>query len=219
MKFTKDEAYKELVARMTAKGEKLNLSERTMKRQLETLIKHVANDEMELNDFVKEVLDDFKELDGQYRKDNSDFIKEWEKTHPQNEPKSKEEPKPNEGDDAMAKLLARIDELEKKDADREREKTLSKTKGELKKSLKAKGIKNDEWIDLMLQKVNVSEDFDMDAETEYYLKLYNKSEAETGGAYPPKPASNGGSGNNNNPFAVASEMAKRRNEAFESVEK
>ena len=53
MKFTKDEAYKELVVRMTAKGEKLNLSERSVNEQLETLISLIANEEMELTDFVE----------------------------------------------------------------------------------------------------------------------------------------------------------------------
>ena len=44
MKFTKDEAYKELVAKMTAKGEKLNLSERSVNEQLETLISFISNE-------------------------------------------------------------------------------------------------------------------------------------------------------------------------------
>ena len=35
MKFTKEDANKELVARMTAKGEKLNLSQRSMNEQVE----------------------------------------------------------------------------------------------------------------------------------------------------------------------------------------
>ena len=52
MKFTKDEAYKDLVAKMTAKGEKLNLSDRSINEQLETLMTLIANDETELNDLL-----------------------------------------------------------------------------------------------------------------------------------------------------------------------
>ena len=63
MKFTKDEAYKELVARMTAKGEKLNLSERSINEQLENLISLVATDETEMSDFVEKILPLIKTAD------------------------------------------------------------------------------------------------------------------------------------------------------------
>ena len=47
MKFTKEEAIKELVAKMTTKGEKLNLSQRSINEQVEHLYTLIANEEME----------------------------------------------------------------------------------------------------------------------------------------------------------------------------
>lgn len=222
MKFTKDDAYKELVGRLTAKGEKLNLSERTLKQQLETLIKFVANDEMELADFVNAVYEDVKSLDGQYRKDNSDFIKEWEKNHPNpnpTEPKPSPAPEPSGNvSPEMKALLERLDALEKENSAAKREKTISETKSNLKKALKDKGVKDSEWLDLMLQKVAITEDFDVEQESDYYLKLYNKSNPIPSGGVTPL-GSNGGGENPqvNNSIKAASEMKKREREERERL--
>ena len=45
MKFTKEDANKELVRLMTEKGEKLNLSERSINEHLDNLMPLLANDE------------------------------------------------------------------------------------------------------------------------------------------------------------------------------
>lgn len=219
MKFTKEEAYKELVAKMTEKGEKLNLSERTLKRQLETLIKYVANDEMELADFVKVVLPDIKELDGQCRKDNSDFIKEWEKNHPTNvEPKPNTDPKPtgNESPEMKA-LLERLNALEAESKANKVANFAKEKKSELKKVLKEKGVKDSEWIDLMLQKISITEEFDVESEADYYLKLYNRSNPIPSGVTPK--GTNGGGENNqvNNSIQAASELMKREREEREGL--
>lgn len=220
MKFTKEDAYKELVARLTAKGEKLNLSERTLKQQLETLIKFVANDDMELEDFVKTVYDDVKSLDGQYRKDNSDFIKEWEKNHPlPTEPKPNPTPTPTGGENPeMKALLERLAALENENKAAKREKTISETKSNLKKVLKEKGVKDSEWLDLMLQKVAITEEFDVDKESEYYLKLYNKSNPIPRDGVTPKDTNGGGDNPQvNNSIKLASELKKREREQQEQL--
>lgn len=222
MKFTKEDAYKDLVARLTAKGEKLNLSERTLKQQLETLIKFVANDEMELEDFIKAIYDDVKSLDGQYRKDNSDFIKEWEKNHPTpTEPKPNPTPTPSGNENPeMKALLERLAALENENKAAKREKTISETKSLLKKSLKEKGVKDSEWLDLMLQKVAITENFDVEKEADFYLKLYNKSNPIPEGGATPKGANGGGENTQvNNSIKAASEMMKRKREERENLSK
>ena len=82
MKFTKDDARKELSAQMTAKGEKLNLSERSLNEQLDTLIPLVANEEMELAEFVSKVLPVFKTADANVRNDVSVGIQDYKKQNP-----------------------------------------------------------------------------------------------------------------------------------------
>lgn len=222
MKFTKEDAYKDLVAKLTAKGEKLNLSERTLKQQLETLIKFVANDEMELEDFIKAIYDDVKSLDGQYRKDNSDFIKEWEKNHltpTPTDPKPNPTPTPSGTENPeMKALLERLAALENENKAAKREKTISETKSLLKKSLKDKGVKDSEWIDLMLQKVAITEDFDVEKESEFYLKLYNKSNPIPSGGVTPLGTNGGGENPQvNNSIKQASEMMKRKREEQEKL--
>ena len=71
MKFTKEDAYKELVRIMTEKGEKLNLSERSINEHLDNLMPLLANDETELNAFVQQILPLMKTADANIRHDVS----------------------------------------------------------------------------------------------------------------------------------------------------
>ena len=87
MKFTKEDANKELVARMTAKGEKLNLSQRSMNEQVEHMYTLIANEEMELVDFVDKVLPFVKTSDANVRNDVSQGIKDYKSHNPIVEPK------------------------------------------------------------------------------------------------------------------------------------
>lgn len=184
MKFTKEEAYKDLVAKLTSKGEKLNLSERTLNKHLDTLIKFVANEEMELSDFVKEVLPDIKELDGQYRKDNSDFIKQWEKDHPVQQPPKQQQTDPTK-DEYTKKLEERLEALEAKERENEKSKMIAGKRNELLNAMRSKGIKDDEWSNSLLAEVSITEDIDVESKAESFLKMYNKQQAAfEGGATP-----------------------------------
>lgn len=176
MKFTKEEAYKDLVAKLTSKGEKLNLSERTLNKHLDTLIKFVANEEMELSDFVKEVLPDIKELDGQYRKDNSDFIKQWEKDHPVQQPPKPQQTDPTK-DEYTKKLEERLEALEAKERENEKSKMIAGKRNELLNAMRSKGIKDDEWSNSLLAEVSITEDIDVESKAESFLKMYNKQQA------------------------------------------
>lgn len=191
MKFTKDDAYKELVARMTARGEKLALSERTINGQLDTLIKFIANDETELDDFIGKVLPSFQNLEGQYRKDNSDFIKQWEKDHPAQDSKPTDPP----ADDYTKKLEERLLALEKKNEEVEKNKRLSAKKAELKDLMKKKGIKDDNWSDTLLSEVAITEDMDIEAKADSYLKMYNQQKAVFEGGATPGMSYGGGKDN------------------------
>lgn len=191
MKFTKDDAYKELVARMTARGEKLALSERTINGQLDTLIKFIANDETELDDFIGKVLPSFQNLEGQYRKDNSDFIKQWEKDHPAQDSKPTDLP----ADDYTKKLEERLLALEKKNEEVEKNKRLSAKKAELKDLMKKKGIKDDNWSDSLLSEVAITEDMDIEAKADSYLQIYNQQKAAFEGGATPGMSYGGGKDN------------------------
>ena len=83
MKFTKEQAFENLKGFLTNNGKKtLRMSEKSINKQLETLMPLVANDEMELADFVEKVKPTFETMNSNAEKDNSDFVKQWEKDHP-----------------------------------------------------------------------------------------------------------------------------------------
>lgn len=176
MKFTKEDAYKELVAKMTTKGEKLNLSQRSMNEQIEALLPLIANDEMELADFVDKVLPFVKTADANVRNDVSQGIKEYKDANPPIEPPKPTEPtKPT---DANSVLLARLEALEKKNQEAELALKHQGFMKDLSKKMKELGIKNEKWIDMMLGNVTITDDFDVDAKASSYLELYNSMQAD-----------------------------------------
>ena len=219
MKFTKEEAFESLKGILTNNGKKtLRMSEKSINRQLESLMPLIANEEMELKDFVDKVKDTFSVMNSNAEKDNSDFVKQWEKDHPQvnPEPQKPNEPQP---DDAMAKMLKRLEELESREAARDKEAKMSQKKKDLLKAMKEKGIKDEQWSKDLVAEISLTEDFDVEAKADSYLKLYNKSQAASAGngGTTPLGASAGGGGNNENPFKAASELMKREKEQFKNL--
>lgn len=196
MKFTKEEAFESLKGILTNNGKKtLRMSEKSINRQLESLMPLIANEEMELKDFVDKVKDTFSVMNSNAEKDNSDFVKQWEKDHPQT---NQEPPKPSEPqpDDAMAKMLKRLEELESREAARDKEAKMSQKKKDLLKAMKEKGIKDEQWSKDLVAEISLTEDFDVEAKADSYLKLYNKSQAASAGDNGATPAGTSNSGGN-----------------------
>lgn len=206
MKFTKDEFSEELKKKLTNNGKKkLAQSDRTFNAQVERIYKRLEKreeDEMELDDAVAEYLPDFEEIEGNMRKDNASFINDWKKNHPEKDPDK--DPKDNVGqggqdggaggDDAMSKILAKLDALEKKQNERDKAEKISGKRKELKSALKKDGIEDTEWIDSYIKKLNITEETDIDEEKDDALKLYNKSSSQTPANQTPGGA--GGKGGN-----------------------
>lgn len=178
MKFTKDEARKELVARLTAKGETLNLSERSINEQLEKLIPLVANDETEIADFVDKVIPFFKTADANVRNDVSQGIKEFKDNY-KPEQKENKETKPEEKKGGESEFEKRLAKLEQELADARRNDKVASIKRSLIEALKNKGVKDEEWTNTFLNEITITEDFDVEAKAQSYLNLYNKSKANT----------------------------------------
>lgn len=190
MKFTKEDAYKELVRLMTARGEKLNLSERSFNEQLEKLIPLVANEETELNPFIESVLPFFKTADANVRNDVSVGISEYKKNNPIVQPKV-EEPKPVMDEETLNRIAA----LEAKLKESESKERAVRVKKEVADKLKEKGVKNTEWIEGLLSDVAITEDFNVEARAESYLNLYNKMQSAVDPNITPKGGQGGKGGN------------------------
>lgn len=179
MKFTKEEARKELVAKLTAKGEKLNLSERSINEQLDALMPLIANEETELADFIDKVTPLFKTADANVRNDVSVGIADFKKSYKPEEKKEevKPEEKKAEADDVYAKLLRRLDDLENESKANKAKETVNGLKQSFIAKVKEKGVKDDEWLNFYLETAVIDENFDVDAKAESCLKFYNKSKA------------------------------------------
>lgn len=179
MKFTKEEAHKDLVTRLTAKGEKLNLSVRTINEQLDALMPLIANEETELADFLDKVAPLFKTADANVRNDVSVGIADFKKSYKPEEKKEevKDDKKDVQVDDAYAKLLKRLDDLENEAKANKAKETVNGLKQSFITKVKEKGVKDDEWLNFYLETAVIDENFDVDAKAEACLKFYNKSKA------------------------------------------
>ena len=194
MKFTKEEAYKDLVSKLTARGEKLDLSERSINEQLDTLMPMIANDETELSNFVEKTLPLFKTANANIRNDVSVGINKYKAEHPITD--QKPTAPPTEGKEgSKSEFEKRIEALELELATAKREKQLTDIRKSIIGKLKDKGVKNEEWVNSLLSEVSITDDFDVDAKVESYLNLYNKSQAQTTRNATPEGAT-GGKGDN-----------------------
>lgn len=189
MKFTKQQLLDTLKAKLTANGKHLSISDKTIKSLSDSHFDLLVNEETELDDLVSKLLPQFVSLNGNYEKDNADFIKKWNAEHPQKDPKT--EPEGNEGNgnepnDAMSKLLKRLEALEQRNVEYEAEKQVSGKRSELLAKLKEKGIKDTKWIDAYMKKLTLTKDSDIaqelsDAE-EFYNISHSSRKATTPGA-------------------------------------
>lgn len=213
MKFTQNDAFKKIKGILTRGGKDLQMSERSIMEQIDSLSALIANDEMELDDFVSKVESTFKTMNGNAKKDYSDFVNKWKEEHPEPEPAKEptEQNSPERGSSELDILKAEIEALKAANVLNEKKQKLSAKKTELVTALGVRGIKDKEWLNDFLSEVNITEDLDVDAKAETYAKLYNKSKANN----PPAPTPSNPSGSHEDLFAplrAASELAKKRDE-------
>ena len=209
MKFTKDEALEKLKGILTIDGKKpLRMSEKSLERQLETLMPLVADDEMELDVFVEKIKVSFETMNSNAEKDNADFVRKWNEEHKPDKGGNGEDGGEDRSRDIPEELLNRLKSLEEKELAREAEREQSRLRRELKKTLKEKGVSDDEWCDLMIGETSLDKDTDISAKAESLLKIYNRQEAIINTDVTPRGASRSGKALEES-FA---KIAKRRNE-------
>lgn len=178
MKFTNEEACKDLISKIPSAGETLQLSERSIKAQVETLLPLLANEETELADFIEKVLPIFKTADANIRGDVSAQVREYKEKNPIQTPSKKPEA-PKKENDEVAALLERINALEQKNADNEKARALAQRRADITAIMKEKGVKDADWISDFLEAVNLDgEDFDANTKAESYVKIYNKQQSK-----------------------------------------
>lgn len=212
MKFTKEQLSEALKAKLTNNGKKnLAMSERSFNGKVERIYKRLEKasdkDELELDDVVADYLDDLQEDDNNIRNDNSKFIKEWEKNHPNKDDRS--DKKDDKGDESkLDKLLKELQDLKSEREEEKKVKAISDKRNQLKLALKGKEVKNEDWINDQLELIHIDSETDVDALTERLVKSYNKFNANT----PPDitPGGTGGGKGKTDDFADVVAVVKKQ---------
>lgn len=215
MKFTKDQFSEELKAKLSNNGKKnLALSKQSIDNKVERIYARLQKqsdaDDLELADVVEEWISDFESDDGNIRRDNSNFIKEWKENHPAKDDKGdKDDGKDNKGDESkLDKLLKELQDLKSEREEEKRAKTISEKRNQLKSALKGKEVKNEDWINDQLELIHIDSETDVDALTERLVKSYNKFNANT----PPDitPGGTGGGNGKTDDFADVVAVVKKQ---------
>lgn len=186
MKFTKEQFSEALKAKLTNNGKKnLAMSERSFNEEVEDIYADLEesgnNEELELADAVGKKIKRLERIDNNVRNDNSKFVKEREKNHPQK----------NDGDgngdgngdggnkSELQKMQEQINSLLKREEENNKAKAVSEKRSQLKSALKGKDVKNEDWINDQLELIHIDSETDVDALTERLVKSYNKFNANT----------------------------------------
>ena len=201
MKFTKEQLSEALKAGITNNGKKnLAMSERSFNEEVEDIYADLGesgnNEELELADAVGKKIKRLERIDNNVRNDNSKFVKEWEKNHPQ---KNDGDGNGDGNDDGgnkseLQKMQEQINSLLKREEENNKAKAVSEKRSQLKSALKGKDVKNEET--------------DVDALTERLVKSYNKFNANT----PPyiTPGGTGGGKEKTDDFADVVAVVKKQ---------
>lgn len=187
MKFTKEQAVKELAAKYKPRYGEPAQWERTITESVEHAMKLIGEEsEIELDAFVGSVIPFLDTTAGMVLKETSTVA------NPLNQQiedlKRQIADKKTEGQQADGELLKRLEALEQASAESKRLETIAAKRTEIAAKLKEKGAKDAAKVELMLQMANVTADTDTDAESTKYLEIYNKMFAGAGdGSTPGNP--------------------------------
>ena len=178
MKFTKEEAIKALEAKIPTKDKDLDLG-RTISEAVENSIELIGdNSEMELSDFVEKVFKQVKTSIGLTHSENSKVAQKLKDQISELEKKlGKQTPPPDENEE-FKQLLDKFNKLEEKMNNAEKEKSINAKRTELFNKIVESGVKDKDWVNMMLAEVTITEETDVETKAKAYVELYNKDRAK-----------------------------------------
>ena len=208
MKFTKEEAGKEIAAKLSKSVENIGAWDRTIRENVETLWGILGEEnEIELGDFVTKALPLFNTTAGFMRKTNADLAKSYEEKIEllkQQQPT----PSPSPTPDPNKELIERLAALEKANEEQKTKLAIDAKRQELTDKLKEKGVKDAKWINDLFGLVSVQADTDVDAEVDKYINLYNSSRSRYNSNVTPSSSKNDPDDYVNNTIKAAAAMRK-----------
>lgn len=213
-KFTKEQAIKELEAKIPAKDKELDLG-RTIAEAVDNSLDLIGEDsEMELGEFVEKVYKQVKTSIGLTHSENSKVAQKMKKQLDELQEKidGRETTPPKEAsveiksdDPAIQAMLEKLTKMEEKLQRQERETTIGDKRAALKAKM-SEDIKDKEWIDAYLKEINVTEETDVEAKAKDYVAFYNKT-AAGGGRRSVTPRQTGGNDDPNDSYVKSTVAA------------
>ena len=208
MKFTKEEAGKEIAAKLSKSVENIDAWDRTIRENVETLWGILGEEnEIELGDFVTKSLPLFNTTAGFMRKTNADLAKSYEDKIEQLKKNQPIPPTP-QTPDPNKELIERLAALEKANEEQKTKLAIETKRKELTDKLKDKGVKDAKWINDLFSLVSVQADTDVDAEVDKYVNLYNSSRSRYNSNVTPSSSKNDPDDYVNNTIKAAADMIK-----------
>ena len=210
MKFTKEEASKELTSKLSTKVENIDLWQRTIRENVETLWSiYGENSDVELSDFVANALPLFETTAGFIRKTNADVAKPLQEKikQLQEEQAANKQQEPKETNEA---LIKRLEALEEENNRQKRELKTREMKTKFAKMLSDKGVANEGFVTAMADKQVFTDDFDFEAASNACLELYNSVRADVAKNVTPQSTKGGVSSYTTDTIKAAAEIAKKQ---------
>ena len=210
MKFTKEEASKELTSKLSTKVENIDMWQRTIRENVETLWSiYGENSDVELSVFVANALPLFETTAGFIRKTNADVAKPLQEKikQLQDEQAARQKQEPKEPNEA---LIQRLEALEEENNRQKRELKTREMKTKFAKMLSDKGVANEGFVTAMADKQVFTDDFDFDAASNACLELYNSVRADVAKNVTPQSTKGGVSSYTTDTIKAAAEIAKKQ---------
>lgn len=199
MGFTKEEAVNEITAKFSKEVKDINLWERTIQENVESLYPLVeGNEEIDVQGFADKVLPLLRTTLGFMRKTNADVAKQKE-----NEVKALQEElqaikstkpnvqEPNNEDDRISKLEDGLSRLLGLYEQQENARRIEIIKESLFQKVLDKGVKNQDWVKAMIGKIAINPEMDLDKESQDIVAIYNSFKADIPVDVTPNQSSNG----------------------------
>ena len=216
MKFTKEQAVESIKGKFADKAKGIDL-DRTIDEAVSNGIEMIGeNSEMELDAFTAIVEKNVSTALGLAKHLKKDAATELQKQINELQQKlglqdtpPKETPKviKSEGP-AIQAILDKMNAMEAKIAQTEKEKSVSEKRNQLIAKMK-ESIKDEEWINAYLAEISVTEETDVEAKAKDYVAFYNKTHAK-GGKITPKSTDNNDDDDSNVKSVIAAAAAYKK---------
>lgn len=194
MKFTKEQAIKELEAMIPAKDKELDLG-RTISEAVDNSMELIGEDsEMELSDFVVKVFKQVKSSIGLTHSENSKVANKMQEqiAQLQKQIDGKQKQKTQEGNDdsksedpTIKELMDKLTKMEEKMQRSETENAIAEKRNQLVAKM-GESIKDKGWIEDYLKEISITAETDVEAKAKDFVAFYNKTQSG-GGRMTPKP--------------------------------